>query len=60
MHFGAIARHPEAGTDCILCEDGEPAYCGDCFVDQVALHRAALRDAHNPILTDAPHRHAGT
>jgi hypothetical protein len=43
--FGAIARHPETGTDCLLCEHGHASYCGDCFVEQVAGCRAVLRQA---------------
>jgi hypothetical protein len=41
--FGAIARHPETGTDCQLCEHGPALYCGQCFVDQVAEYRTMLR-----------------
>ena len=52
MCFSAIARHPEAGTDCKLCEQGCPIYCGDCFVGEVASYRALLRDAGNPVVGD--------
>lgn len=41
--FGAIARHPEAGIDCRICEAGLPQFCGDCFVVEVAEYRALLR-----------------
>lgn len=47
--FGAVARHPESGTDCRLCEHGPATYCGNCFVDEVASYRTALREAGNPI-----------
>ena len=41
--FGAVARHPESGTDCALCEHGPALYCARCFVEQIAEYRAALR-----------------
>jgi hypothetical protein len=43
--FGAVARHPEAGTGCQLCEQGHADYCGDCFVEQVTVYRTMLRQA---------------
>ncbi len=43
--FGAVARHPETGTDCRLCQQGQAAYCGHCFVEQVISYRAVLRKA---------------
>jgi hypothetical protein len=43
--FGAIARHPETGTDCIMCEQGPAVWCGCCFVGQVADYRAVLLNA---------------
>jgi hypothetical protein len=42
---GAVARHPEAGTDCRLCEHGHAAYCERCFDSEVADYRAALLNA---------------
>jgi len=45
MWFGAIARHPEQGTDCALCEQGRAALCGDCFVLEVSDRRELLRCA---------------
>ncbi len=44
MFFGGISRHPEAGTDCQLCEAGAVAYCGDCFVSATVDYRRALRE----------------
>lgn len=49
MWFGGIARHPESGTDCKLCAQGPATYCGNCFVDEVASYRSALREAGNPM-----------
>jgi hypothetical protein len=49
MWFGGIARHPESGTDCRLCEQGGATYCGNCFVDEVASYRTALVEAGNPV-----------
>jgi hypothetical protein len=43
--FGAVARHPETGTDCRLCEHGHATYCASCFIAQVTDRRAALRQA---------------
>ncbi len=43
--FGAIARHPETGTDCVLCEQGHAVYCPACFIDQVVSYRTVLRQA---------------
>lgn len=43
MWFGAIARHPEAGTDCRICEAGLSQFCGGCFVAEVVEYRALLR-----------------
>ena len=40
--FGAIARHPEAGTDCALWEHGPAVYCAQCFINQVANYRTTL------------------
>ena len=47
--FGAIARHPETGTDCRLCEHGHAVYCGDCFVSEAAGYRIVLRQAGTTI-----------
>jgi hypothetical protein len=41
--FDAIARHPETGTDCVLCEQGDAVYCPVCFIDQVVSYRIVLR-----------------
>jgi hypothetical protein len=43
MWFGAIARHPEQGTGCQICESGPAQYCGDCFVQAVTECREQLR-----------------
>jgi hypothetical protein len=43
--FGAVARHPETGTDCQLCEQGHAAYCGHCFISAVAGYRTVLLNA---------------
>ncbi len=40
--FGAIARHPEAGRDCRICEHGAAAYCPECFCQETLAHRRAL------------------
>jgi hypothetical protein len=45
MWFGAIARHPEQGTGCQLCEAGPAALCGDCFIQAVTERREQLRSA---------------
>lgn len=50
MWFDGIARHPEAGTDCKLCEQGLASYCGNCFVEEVASYRAVLRDAGSSVV----------
>ncbi|MHB8660148.1 MAG: hypothetical protein ACYC91_19850 [Solirubrobacteraceae bacterium] len=47
--FAAVARHPEAGTDCRLCEQGHAAYCGHCFVSEVGGYRAVLLKTGTPI-----------
>jgi hypothetical protein len=47
--FGAIARHPEAGTDCRICESGAAQFCGDCFIEEIGEYRAMLRAQGNPI-----------
>ena len=49
MRFGPIARHPEAGIECKLCERGRATHCRDCFVEAVERYRGALRAAGNPI-----------
>jgi hypothetical protein len=43
--FGAVARHPETGTDCRLCQQGHASYCERCFVEEVAGYRTALLKA---------------
>jgi hypothetical protein len=43
--FGAVARHPEAGTDCALCQQGPAVYCPSCFINELAGYRAALLNA---------------
>jgi hypothetical protein len=50
MWFGGIARHPESGADCKLCAQGPASYCGNCFVEEVASYRTALREAGNPVI----------
>lgn len=47
--FGAIARHPETGTDCQLCQQGHATYCGDCFIGEVTSYRTVLRQAGTTI-----------
>ena len=47
--FGGIARHPDTGTDCRLCEQGAAVYCGNCFVTETAGYRTALRQTSIPI-----------
>ncbi len=51
MFFGGIARHPEQGTTCRLCEAGAPAHCGRCFVTETVTYRELLRTqgAHRDI-----------
>ena len=44
MFFGGIARHPEQGAGCALCEAGEPEYCGNCFVAASVEQRTLLRE----------------
>ncbi|MGH3266260.1 MAG: hypothetical protein ACRDNS_30185 [Trebonia sp.] len=43
--FGAVARHPETGTGCQLCENGHASFCRHCFVGEVIGYRTALRRA---------------
>lgn len=43
QRLGAVARHPETGTDCALCEHGPAVYCAECFINQVAEYRTTLR-----------------
>lgn len=43
--FGDVARHPETGTGCQLCHQGQAVYCGRCFVGQVVGYRAVLLKA---------------
>jgi hypothetical protein len=43
--FGAIARHPETGTNCQLCEHGPAVYCPACFISKVIGYRTVLRQA---------------
>jgi hypothetical protein len=43
--FGAVARHPQTGTDCQLCEHGHAVYCGRCFISEVAGYRTMLLKA---------------
>lgn len=52
--FGAIARHPEHGTDCLLCAAGAAMYCGGCFVDAVVERRETLRSLGNPLTGEPP------
>jgi len=62
MWFGAIARHPEQGTGCELCEAGAPKLCGECFVAAVTERRARLRtqghriDGEPPWMLGAAHQ----
>ena len=43
--WGAIARHPsETGQRCELCEVGESAVCGEHFLEDLAEHRALMRE----------------
>ena len=54
MWFEGVARHPEAGTDCKLCERGRATYCGGCFVARVARYRSMLGEAGNLIIGEPP------
>jgi hypothetical protein len=45
LSFAGVARHPESGTGCLVCENGPPQWCGACFVAAVAEYRAELRGA---------------
>jgi hypothetical protein len=47
MQFDAIARHPEAGTDCVPCQAGPASYCADCWTTEVADYRSGLARAGN-------------
>jgi hypothetical protein len=47
--FGAVARHPETGTDCAPCEHGPALYCAQCFINQVANYRTTLLNAGTTI-----------
>jgi hypothetical protein len=49
MWWGGIARHPEAGTDCRLCEEGLACYCGEHLVSQVVEYRRGLRGVGTPL-----------
>ena len=43
--WGAIARHPsQTGQRCELCELGEPAVCGEHFLEDLAEHRSQMRE----------------
>ena len=43
--WGAIARHrSETGQRCELCELGEPAVCGEHFLEDLAEHRSQMRE----------------
>lgn len=50
--FESIARHPEQGSDCRLCERGTASLCVDCLVAAVVEMR--LTDAYAPVPTDTP------
>ena len=52
--FGAIARHPEAGSDCRVCEAGLPQFCSQCFVAELTEYRALLRAQGNPLPVTPP------
>ena len=39
--FGSIARHPDAGVDCRLCEQGGAELCVECLCESVLEARAA-------------------
>ncbi|HEY2653457.1 MAG TPA: hypothetical protein VGI50_16155 [Solirubrobacteraceae bacterium] len=56
LWFDSIARHPESGTDCKLCARGLASYCGNCFVEEVASYRAALREAGNSVIGEPSFR----
>jgi hypothetical protein len=53
--WGGIARHAtDAEHKCVLCEIGQPVYCGDCAVEAVEALRARLREAGHPIEGEPP------
>ncbi len=44
MWLGATVDTPTTvGIGCVLCEAASPAYCGECFVSEVAAWRDSLR-----------------
>lgn len=47
--WDAIARHWAPGDRCAPCETGHPEVCGDHFIDDVAEHRAHMRELGNRI-----------
>lgn len=52
-YMGAIARHgdmaePGESTDCRVCDDGVPVWCGSCWAEQVATYREQLRSGPGP------------
>jgi len=49
--FGSIARHPEQGTGCGLCEQGDPELCVDCLCPRVLDARA---DPNGPYAGPSP------
>ena len=48
--WGAIARHyTRPDPRCQLCEIGQAEVCAECFINDVLLHRAQMRELGNPI-----------
>lgn len=45
MWWGAVARHPEAGRDCQVCEQGAASLCGDHLVEALVENRENMRFA---------------
>jgi len=53
--FGGIARHPEQGTDCRLCERGSAELCVECLCQGVLDVRA---DPEGPYAAPTPEQFA--
>jgi hypothetical protein len=49
--FGSIARHPDQGTECRLCDQGDPELCVDCLCRRVLDARA---DPNGPYAAPSP------
>ena len=49
--FGSSARHPDQGTECRLCEQGDSELCVDCLCRRVLDARA---DPNGPYAAPSP------